>query len=74
MDWEPQGLAKYLCLGCYKEFIVGLIDEQKKCPICCPFCQSKQIENMVYAEPNQDYSKWLDDMGCMGIGYRKGDD
>ncbi len=75
MDWEPQGLVKYECYDCEKEFIVGLIDYEEQKPICCPFCNSINIDDVVLAEPNKDYSpQWLYEMGCMGINiYKEGD-
>ena len=69
MSWEPQGLIKYECRECNKQFIVGLIDDKQTKPIHCPFCMSQRITDVVYAEPYQDYSKYLEDMGCMGIDY-----
>lgn len=69
--WIPQGLVKYQCFECDKQFIVGAMDEKEKKPICCPYCQSETIDDMVNVEPDQDYSKWLEEMGCMGIYYNK---
>lgn len=71
MSWVSQGLAKYECCECTKQFLVGLIDVKEQEPICCPFCKGSFVECTVHAEPNQDYSQWLDDMGCMGIHYQK---
>jgi DNA-directed RNA polymerase subunit RPC12/RpoP len=63
MSWEPQGLIKYECMACEKQFIVGLVDDkQAQTPVKCPFCQGR-TDWQTFCEPNEDYSDWLDDMG-----------
>jgi hypothetical protein len=46
-----------------------MVDDAGEKPRNCPFCSDGAIEYTCCAEPNQDYSPWLDEMGCMGIHY-----
>ena len=69
MSWEPQGLIKYECRDCNKQFIVGLIDHQTAKPQRCSFCGSERIEGTAAVDPDEKLFPWLWSMGCMGIHY-----
>ena len=69
MGWEPQGLVKYQCNNCDKQFIVGLVDDRATKPNRCPFCGSGSIEDVSFVEPDEDNYDWLFEMGCAGIHY-----
>lgn len=70
MSQEPQGLVKYECFMCSKQFIVGMVDEEQaqlqNRAIRCPFC-GFAADSLAFIEPDSENYDELNEMGCMGI-------
>lgn len=62
MSREAQGLIKYECIKCEKEFLAGFVDNLGGRPVCCPWCGDARIDWVAYS--NRDTPPdWLDEMG-----------
>ena len=60
---EPQGLIKYECKSCERQFLIGLVDDKEtQLPIKCPFCQGR-TDWVSFAEPNDEHYDQLNEMG-----------
>ena len=62
MTREVQGLVKYDCRECEKEFLVGAKDEAQSPPKMCPFCGYDYIEDLSSTNPEEP-PDWLEEMG-----------
>lgn len=62
MIWTPQGLVKYQCGSCRKQFLVGAVDEAENKPNICPFCGDYYVEDWASTDTKEP-PDWLDAMG-----------